>query len=266
MCVRDTEHRIVFINNRLEQWVETYTKTCLIGKTYNELVAERIIPTCSIKRVYHHLSIVQDTQSSSNVIECQLGDTTSYFDVVEFETQVGGNTFYYMIAKDITDLYCEKELYLKTSLIDELSGLYNKRFLKNYHFTAQSLIILIDLDNFKLVNDHYGHVKGDELIQRFSALLRSVFRSDDSVIRYGGDEFIIITESNYISAVDKRMLLLKQKISHEFDEFSFITFSYGADFYQSDLVKTMNSIDKKMYENKKSKLKRQYITVSPAEK
>ncbi len=43
-------------------------------------------------------------------------------------------------------------MYLKTSLVDELSGLYNKRFLKSYHFTNNSLIIMIDLDNFKLVN------------------------------------------------------------------------------------------------------------------
>ncbi|WP_305457999.1 GGDEF domain-containing protein [Photobacterium leiognathi] len=114
---------------------------------------------------------------------------------------------------------------------------------------------MIDLDNFKLVNDHYGHVKGDELIQRFSALLRSVFRSDDCVVRYGGDEFIIITESNFISIVNRRMSHIKQCIAKEFDELSFVTFSYGADFYKDDFIQTMNNIDKKMYENKNSKIK-----------
>ncbi|WP_305461719.1 GGDEF domain-containing protein [Photobacterium leiognathi] len=256
LCVRDKNKRIVFLNESLEQWVHQYTNDCLLGMTYEELMTRNVIPNCSIKNVYHHnLMVDQNVRSSSSVIECCLDETIKYFDVVEFETRVNNDTFHYMIAKDITDLYCEKELYLKTSLVDELSGLYNKRFLKSYHFTNNSLIIMIDLDNFKLVNDHYGHVKGDELIQRFSALLRSVFRSDDCVVRYGGDEFIIITESNFISIVNRRMSHIKQCIAKEFDELSFVTFSYGADFYKDDFIQTMNNIDKKMYENKNSKIK-----------
>lgn len=255
LCVRNKEHRIVFINENLKQWLNLYTNVDLVGMTYEEVVSSNILLSCFITYVYHHnLASDVSAHSSANVIECKIEDRILYFDVIEFDTIINTETFYYTVAKDITDLYCEKEQYLHISLIDDLSGLYNKRYFKNYYFTNKSTIILIDLDNFKHVNDEFGHIKGDELIQKFSSLLRSTFRSDDSVIRYGGDEFVIITENNNISAIKNRMKLINEKIINEFGDLSFISFSYGAECYQGDIVKTMNSIDKKMYENKKTKL------------
>lgn len=87
-----------------------------------------------------------------------------------------------------------------------------------------------------------------------ASLLRSNFRSEDSVIRYGGDEFVIITENNNALAIRNRIKLINEKISNEFGDLSFVSFSYGAENYQGDIIKTMNIIDEKMYEDKKAKL------------
>ena len=182
LCVRNKEYRIVFINENLKQWLNLYTNVDLLGMTYEEVMSSNTLSSYFVTYVYHHnLATDVSAHSSTNVIEYKLKDNTLYFDVIEFDTVINTETFYYTVVKDITDLYCEKKQYQHISLIDDLSGLYNKRFFNNYYFTNKSTIILNDLDNFNHVNDDYGHVKGDELIKSFSSLLCSTFRSEDSL-------------------------------------------------------------------------------------
>ncbi len=87
------------------------------------------------------------------------------------------------------------------AVTDELTGLYNYRYfysalageLARARRTGTPLTLLyLDLDRFKAVNDTYGHLVGDALLQEVGALLRSSVRSSDIVARYGGDEFCII--------------------------------------------------------------------------
>lgn len=84
---------------------------------------------------------------------------------------------------------------------DELTGLMNRRrFNKElYAHTSRSAqnsgrgaLMLIDLDNFKLVNDYLGHQAGDELLVEFAAVLRDCVGPDDVVARFGGDEFVVL--------------------------------------------------------------------------
>ena len=89
----------------------------------------------------------------------------------------------------------------KLGYIDRLTGAYNKRFYQDQvqgilnsakaHGTSVSLAV-IDLDNFKYVNDTYGHQNGDIVLYRLASLLKSVLRKSDFVIRFGGDEFILL--------------------------------------------------------------------------
>jgi diguanylate cyclase (GGDEF)-like protein len=84
---------------------------------------------------------------------------------------------------------------------DSLTGCYNRRFFNkripnlllqlNKENEKLSLAIL-DCDNFKTINDNYGHKKGDLVLQELSALLLTIIRENDMVVRWGGDEFLII--------------------------------------------------------------------------
>lgn len=66
------------------------------------------------------------------------------------------------------------------------------------HFSAGCFVVIfIDLDLFKLINDTYGHLSGDNLLKDFANRLKSIFRSSDYVIRHGGDEFIVLLEGEY---------------------------------------------------------------------
>jgi diguanylate cyclase (GGDEF)-like protein len=90
------------------------------------------------------------------------------------------------------------------SLIDELTGLYNRRrffvlteqYLKLSARTKKKLLLLfIDMDNLKWVNDHHGHNQGDQALIDLANILKKTFRESDIVARIGGDEFVVLSES-----------------------------------------------------------------------
>ena len=83
---------------------------------------------------------------------------------------------------------------------DYLTGVYNRReadyLLKNkIHNKTPGrsfLGILIDIDNFKEINDRYGHLTGDKVLEISAELIKNSLRKDDFVARYGGDEFLVL--------------------------------------------------------------------------
>jgi len=89
---------------------------------------------------------------------------------------------------------------------DPLTGVYNRKFLEeifqyeieNYKkYGKEFCILFIDLNNFKQVNDMYGHKVGDEVLKKVARLIKENIRKEDYLIRYGGDEFVVITEVNH---------------------------------------------------------------------
>jgi diguanylate cyclase (GGDEF)-like protein len=87
------------------------------------------------------------------------------------------------------------------AMVDALTGLYNRRFAEQ-RLTAEVArsarkghpltVVLMDLDDFKYINDTYGHPAGDVVLQEFAAALNRVIRSGDLAVRMGGDEFLLI--------------------------------------------------------------------------
>jgi diguanylate cyclase (GGDEF)-like protein len=89
----------------------------------------------------------------------------------------------------------------EATLKDSLTGLYNRRFLEGYVDILSSeierekknaAVLMADLDYFKKVNDVYGHQVGDRVLQTLARILRNTVRRSDVVIRYGGEEFLLI--------------------------------------------------------------------------
>ncbi|MGB9910137.1 MAG: diguanylate cyclase [Candidatus Hydrothermia bacterium] len=84
--------------------------------------------------------------------------------------------------------------------IDDLTGAKNRRFLSNFveyeikkalRYRNNFSIIVFDIDNFKEINDIYGHLEGDRVLKELASFVMSKLRESDTLIRYGGDEFII---------------------------------------------------------------------------
>ncbi|WP_022856100.1 GGDEF domain-containing protein [Thermodesulfobacterium thermophilum] len=160
-----------------------------------------------------------------------------------------------------------KDTYLM-AIKDELTGLYNRYYLKDYlaklieklkrNQNNKLFLIFIDLDNFKLINDTYGHNKGDNVLKEVAEILTVNFRKYDVISRYGGDEFIVLLESN--EHPTKKINALRQKIEENFKEFN-LSFSYGISIFPDDIedinmetqeiIKQLIEIaDKRMYEDK----------------
>jgi diguanylate cyclase (GGDEF)-like protein len=101
---------------------------------------------------------------------------------------------------DVTERRKSQEMVLKLALTDSLTGLANRAALSKYYeqFAARArrgedfALFYIDLDDFKPVNDQYGHKTGDAVLEEVATRLKSSVRDTDVVARYGGDEFIVL--------------------------------------------------------------------------
>jgi diguanylate cyclase (GGDEF)-like protein len=97
-----------------------------------------------------------------------------------------------------------EEALLALSLTDELTGLYNRRrffvLTEQYLKVAirakkRSLLLYIDMDDLKWINDHCGHNQGDQALIDLGSILKKTFRESDIIARIGGDEFVVLLES-----------------------------------------------------------------------
>lgn len=103
-----------------------------------------------------------------------------------------------VISDDITGRKIEEQRLRSKAELDSLCGLYNRKafenkvnnVLKNDRRTSTGHLFMIDVDNFKEINDVYGHVFGDEIIQGVAKTLQHCFRDEDILGRVGGDEFM----------------------------------------------------------------------------
>ncbi len=159
--------------------------------------------------------------------------------------------------------------------LDHLTGLYNRKYLDEY---VESMLqasrtgpprggkkfaaIMLDIDNFKKINDTYGHVEGDRAIVLAADLLRRSIRKGDFVSRYGGDEFLIVLEQcsdTTPTRVIRRIRESATKFNHDNSLPYAINFSVGYKVYSSlrglTSQQIFTGIDELMYQNKHSKVK-----------
>ena len=121
-------------------------------------------------------------------------------------------------ARDVTDQKHAQEELRALTLVDELTGLYNRRgflMLAEQHMRLikrggpVSILVSIDLDGFKGVNDVYGHAEGDVALRRVANVLRIAFRDSDIIARFGGDEFVVLA----LDCGDMRDTLIERVMS-----------------------------------------------------
>jgi len=106
--------------------------------------------------------------------------------------------------KDARKMSRRAKQYHVAAIKDELTGLYNRRAFdtrvqeafNRFTETGETFsLILVDVDKLKEINDSFGHVAGDKVIQKVAQCLEETFRRDDFIARYGGDEFVILIDS-----------------------------------------------------------------------
>jgi len=125
----------------------------------------------------------------------------------------------------------DQEKLEKLATIDSLTGVYNRRVIlrkldeeigRAKRYREELSLSMLDIDHFKKVNDQYGHLIGDEVLEKIATLVRQNIRRSDTVGRYGGEEFVVILPTvDLVSAVDvaerirKTIKAAEMKDSHE---------------------------------------------------
>jgi len=150
---------------------------------------------------------------------------------------------------------------------EPLTGLYNRKFLYDYiekiwikankRENFSFALIFIDLDNFKPINDNFGHEEGDKVLKEVANILKENFRKNDFIIRFGGDEFVVLIDSqnNHISNIKKIINSLRKRVEENLNKYN-LSFSYGIAIYPKDgkdLSALLEKADVRMYEEKKKR-------------
>jgi len=114
-------------------------------------------------------------------------------------------------------------------------------------------LIMIDIDNFKKINDTFGHAVGDQILKSSSQLLKNKARNTDSVIRWGGEEFLIIVPNSRLKDAAEFAERIRKSIEQHTDkEVGLITASFGVAELQLDegTASLLNRADKALYKAK----------------
>jgi len=176
------------------------------------------------------------------------------------------NTGLYVVAfRDITELEREKRHFKIESMMDHLTGLYNKRSFEHYlqdrlkdirRFGQRRIaLVMFDIDYFKVINDSYGHQRGDEVLQRLAKLVRNHMRQSDFLARWGGEEFIIVMDGADARAACRKAEALRRLIAEsEFGIPEGLSCSFGATQLQAEDTpeSALERVDRLLYRAKEA--------------
>lgn len=163
----------------------------------------------------------------------------------------------------------DREELKQLAITDDLTGLYNRRFLEEYlriqtamtrRRGASMAFLVVDIDHFKRVNDTWGHEAGDRALVRAAELIRGVVRASDLPVRYGGEEFLIVMPDGTRDGV----LAFAERLRSNFEEMEIdgpagsepirLTISIGIAFYpdHGDRVReVLRTADEAVYRSKR---------------
>ncbi len=153
----------------------------------------------------------------------------------------------------------------RLSLVDPLTETFNRRYMEQVLSAevrradrngSELSLVMIDVDDFKAVNTRFGHKIGDQVLSEIATLLRRNFRGSDIIVRYGGDEFLLIlpeTSEQQGHCAMRRLLLFVEKWNHESKVPGYLmSLSYGIGTYEKgkNLAQVMELADERMYQRK----------------
>ena len=131
----------------------------------------------------------------------------------------------------------QQDRLLQLAMHDQLTGLYNRHYMLEMvdqrlararrHNTPLSLLI-VDLDHFKQINDTHGHIVGDQILEEVSTLLNQQCRTEDTVTRFGGEEFLILMEPCSLNQAHYKAEVMRHQISELMPSGIEVTVSIGA--------------------------------------
>ncbi|SMY33904.1 Cyclic di-GMP phosphodiesterase Gmr [Photobacterium malacitanum] len=135
--------------------------------------------------------------------------------------------------------------------VDNLTGCFQKSYLESTYARAYQTLVFMDLDGFKLINDLHGHNQGDEVLRDFAKNIKAMLRDSDAMVRFGGDEFVVLLDSVSIRGVKQRIETIRANIEAYFWAQGLnLSFSYGIVSIEDNITAALDKADQEMYKQK----------------
>ncbi len=266
--------RLIFIEN-LTPLYKSYIREFINLSVYNFILTFLIsfIVFMAIRRVVAGIELIKDIAESF-----QKGDFSKIEDLERDVTREKNRDEIYSLKHSILimgerlkelidEIKMERDKLQEIAYVDHLTGLYNRRFffehvkiiLENAKRYGNSFaLVIFDIDNFKHINDNYGHDVGDMVLKEFANILKKSVRSSDIVSRFGGEEFILILQnSDATSGFNVAERIRKQFEQKQFkvnDKYISTTVSGGISTFREeieDIDQLIKEADIALYKAKK---------------
>jgi diguanylate cyclase (GGDEF)-like protein len=155
-----------------------------------------------------------------------------------------------------------KDLYKEYAYRDALTGAYSRLYLERWIYThsykskfihENICIAMLDIYNYKLINDSYGHYIGDKVLQYLVKYINETIKDEDFVVRFGGDEFVIVLQNTRLDEAKSLLSEISDKLCNIKEMQLGISISYGIEQVSSydGVFDGIERADEKMYISKK---------------
>lgn len=142
--------------------------------------------------------------------------TQEYIDNPRFTPESWRHLFLSILIAGLTTLVFNSYTKLKSvAFRDKLTGLHNRSYFQRKLHSLRHCysVVLMDIDDFKIINDHYGHDTGDKILCGMADIIQRCARKDDLLIRWGGEEFLLVLYTNNVDAVQERAEFIRRTIA-----------------------------------------------------
>ncbi len=260
VCEFITDGTLTFVNRAFSEYFKV-TSEKLVGQSFLNFIPEKERDV--LKRQYMSLTPQNPIIIGTN--KAILNGKTKWLEWRKraiFDQQ-GQVLKYQVVGVDITERKLAEEKIHFFATTDSLTGIFNRReftrLLENEMERAQRYdtsfsLIMYDLDNFKWVNDTFGHDVGDDVLRTITELVTKSIRSVDLTGRWGGDEFMVLMPQSDLAAATNVAEKLGQVISqHSLNKAGKITASFGVTVFspQDDSDSLLKRVDDALYKAKK---------------
>jgi diguanylate cyclase (GGDEF)-like protein len=179
-------------------------------------------------------------------------------------SKMDDDDLYIISFTDITNTILVSKKLEERAFYDTLTKIYNREKLNEFltyeidvanRYSTELSIIIFDIDNFKVINDSYGHITGDHVLRHLSMFVKNSIRKTDLLARWGGEEFIIVATSTSINSATIVAENIRELINEDdFPEVGKISCSFGvASYIRGESMESfIERADKALYRAKKS--------------
>ncbi len=238
--------------------IENEPHLCRAARTKNDVISTQYHSTCPYFKEENkfHYCISSDISKDIYLIINFIFDTEEELDYLK--GKISYIKSYINESAPSIEVKLLMEALQQSAFKDGLTGLYNRKFLEEHtkKLIPQALrdkfnigVLLLDMDHFKAVNDEYGHDIGDKVLKELSRILNETVRESDIIIRYGGEEFIVLlvnvkTENDALEVANKiRMRVSENEIDVYAGSKLRKTISIGLSMFPND-SKSLDSVIK----------------------